>query len=133
MRYFSASVVMATMVACNSTEVAKFDNFKYEGYDDVYTDVNRDSAYCNPILSGYYPDPSICQKGDTYYIVNSSFTHFPSMPIFKSTDLIHWEQIGYVIDDPATLSYDGLQVSEGIFAPTIRYNPHNDTFYVITT
>lgn len=133
MRYLSASVVMATMVACNSTEVAKFDNFKYEGYDDVYTDVNRDSAYCNPILSGYYPDPSICQKGDTYYIVNSSFTHFPSMPIFKSTDLIHWEQIGYVIDDPATLSYDGLQVSEGIFAPTIRYNPHNDTFYVITT
>lgn len=25
----------------------------------------------NPILSGFYPDPSICRAGDDYYIVNS--------------------------------------------------------------
>ena len=27
----------------------------------------------NPILSGFYPDPSICRAGEDYYIVNSSF------------------------------------------------------------
>lgn len=119
--------------ACQKGDVAKFDNFLYEGNDDCYSVVDNDSLFCNPILSGYYPDPSICKKGDTYYIVNSSFSHFPSMPIFKSTDLVNWEQIGYVIDNPTQLSFDSLQVSQGIFAPTIRYNPYNDTFYVITT
>ena len=32
----------------------------------------------NPILSGFYPDPSICRAGDDYYIVNSSFVYFRS-------------------------------------------------------
>lgn len=47
----------------------------------------------NPILSGFYPDPSICRAGDDYYIVNSSFVYAPGVPIFHSRDLAHWEQI----------------------------------------
>ena len=35
----------------------------------------------NPILSGFYPDPSICRAGDDYYIVNSSFVYAPGVPI----------------------------------------------------
>ena len=31
----------------------------------------------NPILMGFYPDPSICRKGEDYYIVNSSFVYAP--------------------------------------------------------
>ncbi|HEX3021857.1 MAG TPA: family 43 glycosylhydrolase, partial [Lachnospiraceae bacterium] len=27
----------------------------------------------NPILSGFYPDPSICRVGEDFYLVNSSF------------------------------------------------------------
>ena len=27
----------------------------------------------NPILPGFYPDPSICRVGNDYYLVNSSF------------------------------------------------------------
>jgi alpha-N-arabinofuranosidase len=132
-KYLPFCASLALLSACQKNNVATFDNFVYEGNDDVYVGVNADSAFCNPILAGYYPDPSICKKGDTYYIVNSSFSHFPSIPIFKSTDLVNWEQLGYVINDVNALSFDSLQVSEGIFAPTIRYNPHNDTFYVITT
>ena len=41
----------------------------------------------NPILSGFYPDPSICRAGDDYYIVNSSFVYAPGVPIFHSRDL----------------------------------------------
>ena len=44
----------------------------------------------NPILMGFYPDPSICRKGEDYYIVNSSFVYAPGVPIFHSRDLAHW-------------------------------------------
>ena len=47
----------------------------------------------NPILSGFYPDPSICRVGNDFYIVNSSFVYAPGVPIFHSRDLAHWEQI----------------------------------------
>lgn len=86
----------------------------------------------NPILSGFYPDPSICRVGDTYYMVNSSFEWWPGVPVHRSKDLVNWEKIGYCINRPEQINYqDGLKNSNGIFAPTIRY--HNGTFYMITT
>ena len=30
----------------------------------------------NPILPGFYPDPSICEAGGYYYLVCSSFSYF---------------------------------------------------------
>lgn len=85
----------------------------------------------NPILPGFYPDPSICRVGEDYYLINSSFTFFPGIPIFKSKDLVNWNQIGHVLDRPSQLNLDGAAYTGGIFAPTIRY--HKETFYVITT
>ena len=38
----------------------------------------------NPILKGFYPDPSICRVDDNYYLVNSTFSYFPGVPIFRS-------------------------------------------------
>lgn len=29
--------------------------------------------YNNPVIKGFYPDPSVCKVGDTYYLVCSSF------------------------------------------------------------
>ncbi|TYA71753.1 glycoside hydrolase family 43 protein [Seonamhaeicola marinus] len=89
-------------------------------------------TFNNPILSGFYPDPSICRVGDTYYMVNSSFEWYPGLPIHKSKDLVNWEKIGHGLHRPDQIVYeDGLRDSNGIFAPTIRYN--NGTFYIITT
>lgn len=88
-------------------------------------------AVSNPLLAGFYPDPSICRVGDDYYLVNSTFSYFPGVPIFHSTDLIHWEQIGNILDRPEQLPLDGAGHSAGIFAPTLRY--HDGTFYMITT
>lgn len=85
----------------------------------------------NPILSGCYPDPSCCRVGDDYYLVTSSFAYFPGIPIFHSKDLVHWQQLGHVLDRPSQLNLDGAGQSDGIFAATIRY--HRGTFYVITT
>lgn len=85
----------------------------------------------NPILSGYYPDPSICQVEDDYYLVNSTFCHFPGIPVFHSKDLVDWELIGHVLDRPEQFNTDGLEISRGVFAPAISYN--NGTFYVVNT
>ncbi len=85
----------------------------------------------NPILSGFYPDPSICAVGDDYYLVTSTFAYFPGVPVFHSRDLANWEQLGHVLDRRSQLPLAGCGHSEGIFAPTIRY--HEGTFYMITT
>ncbi len=85
----------------------------------------------NPILPGFYPDPSICRVGADYYLVNSSFSYFPGVPIFQSTDLAHWTQIGHVLDRPSQLNLTDQWMSGGIYAPSIRF--HDDTFYLITT
>ncbi len=85
----------------------------------------------NPILAGFYPDPSICRAGDDYYIVNSSFAYFPGLPIFHSKDLVNWKQIGYALDRPEQLDLDKARISGGLYAPAITY--HDGTFYIVCT
>ncbi len=93
--------------------------------------IARSQSFRNPILAGYYPDPSICRAGDDYYIVNSSFAYYPGLPLFHSKDLLNWEQIGYAMNRPQQLNLDSAGVSRGLFAPAISY--HNGTFYIVCT
>ena len=111
-----------------------FKDFTYTGKDAVYENnpLEKDEFY-TPILQGCYPDPSICRKGNDYYLVCSSFAINPGVPIFHSTDLVNWKQIGHVLDRSSQLKVEDTGISAGIYAPTIRYNPNNDTFYMITT
>lgn len=88
-------------------------------------------TFRNPIIPGFYPDPSICRVGEDYYLVTSSFEYFPGLPLFHSRDLVHWQQIGHVLDRPSQLDLDGVRPSGGLYAPTIRYS--DGTFYVINT
>ena len=85
----------------------------------------------NPIMPGFYPDPSICAVGEDFYLCNSTFAYFPGLPVMHSKDLVHWEQIGNVMNRHSQLPLDGADHSQGLFAPTIRYN--NGKFYVICT
>lgn len=89
------------------------------------------SELVNPLLPGFYPDPSICRVGDDFYMVTSSFSYFPGVPVFHSRDLRHWEQLGHVLDRPSQLPLDWGYISGGIYAPTIRH--HDGVFYMITT
>lgn len=88
-------------------------------------------TYTNPILAGFYPDPTICKAGDDYYIVNSSFAYFPGLPIFHSKDLVSWKQIGNAMDRPEQLPLIGAGVSRGLFAPAMSF--YKDTFYIVCT
>ena len=111
-----------------------FSNFVYAGNDKVYNDNPlKENEFYTPILQGCYPDPAITRKGDDYFMVCSSFAMFPGVPIFHSKDLVNWKQIGHVLDRKSQLKVHDAGIAFGIFAPAIKYNPYNDTFYMITT
>lgn len=88
-------------------------------------------TFQNPILSGFNPDPSICRVGNDYYLVTSSMTWFPGLPVYHSKDLVNWKIIGHALDRPEMMNMNGLDDNNGIWAPTIRY--HDGLFYIITT
>jgi alpha-N-arabinofuranosidase len=119
----------------NKNSTAYFDSFTYRGNDDFYKNnpLPAKDYFYNPILPGWYSDPSICKNGEDYFLVTSTFSYFPGVPIFHSKDLVNWKQIGHVLDRPEQLKLDEQKVSEGIFAPAMSYNPHNKTYYMITT
>jgi len=128
-------MVAAGFVAVGAmAQTATFKYFSYEGNDTRFDKaIDNANEYFNPVMAGFYPDPSICRKGDTYYLVNSSFSFFPGVPIFESKDLVNWKQIGNVLDRESQLPLYNQGVSGGIFAPAISYNEKNKTFYMITT
>jgi xylan 1,4-beta-xylosidase len=119
--------MLMTLLAAAS--VATFDWFEYRGDDRLPRPAARE--YANPILQGFYPDPSITRVGDDYYLVNSTFTWFPGIPVFHSRDLVNWTQIGNAIDRPGQLDFKNLGLSRGVFAPDI--SSHDGTFYILNT
>lgn len=88
-------------------------------------------TYNNPVLKGFYPDPSVCCANGKFYMVCSSFQYFPGVPLFESDNLVNWKQIGHVLTRKSQVELDGINSSGGVFAPTIRCN--NGRFYMVTT
>lgn len=87
--------------------------------------------YTNPVLPGFYPDPSVIRVGEDFYLVTSTFEYYPGVPIFHSKNLIDWKQIGHVLHTESQVNLLSRNSSEGIYAPVIRY--HEGVFYMITT
>lgn len=146
--FVSACAIGLSTASCNSAKenkeipaigksVALFDHFSYIGQDDIYTSnpLPEENCFYNPVLPGWYSDPSVCanDQGD-YFLVTSSFSYFPGVPLFHSRDLVNWKQVGHVLSRPSQLvNLAGQGISGGIFAPAIEYNPHNKTYYMVTT
>ncbi|MEI4271222.1 family 43 glycosylhydrolase [Klenkia sp. LSe6-5] len=84
-----------------------------------------------PVVPGFHPDPSICRVGDTYWMVHSSFEYAPGVPLYRSTDLVSWEQVGHVLARPDQLDVSAAPGSGGITACTIRHSAGR--FWMITT
>jgi alpha-N-arabinofuranosidase len=82
----------------------------------------KKTTFLNPILKGFYPDPSICKVNDEFYMINSSFASFAGIAIFKSSNLLNWKQIGNALNRPEQLNLEGFEVSRGVFAPAITHN-----------
>lgn len=88
-------------------------------------------TYLNPIISGYAPDPSLTRVGADYYLVTSSFTNFPGLPVYHSRDLTTWTQIGNAVSHSTDFDFAGIKVSGGMMAPDISY--HDGLFYILCT
>lgn len=116
--------------ASTSSREARFDWVEYRGSNPVNASLSAPpDTYRNPILAGFYPDPSILRVGSDYYLVNSSFGYFPGLPVFHSRDLVHWTQIGNALSRPEQIKLMGGNVSQGLYAPALRFN--QGTFYII--
>ena len=138
-RLFAAAVLAFYAVTGHATppptptpvEAVRFDWFEYTGRDALFAEPVSAGNYRNPILAGFYPDPAICRVGADYYLINSTFSYFPGIPIFHSRDLVHWTQIGHVIDRPSQMDFTGKRITRSLFAPTISH--HDGVFYVVCT
>lgn len=135
----SASAQKRTRPQTKATEtgMAKFEFFEYTGQDYYYEQVPLTGAsqFYNPILPGWFSDPSICRVGDDYWLCTSTFGYYPGVPLYHSRDLVSWELVGNILNRPSQLPYlKGQSIDKGgIYAPAIRYNPSNQTYYMITT
>jgi len=112
-----------------ATNLARFDWVEYHGVEPGPAPAAGE--YRNPILGGFYPDPSVVRVGGDFYLVNSTFSWFPGIPVWHSRDLVHWRQIGNAISRPGQLDFTGLGMSRGVFAPAISH--HDGRFYIVNT
>jgi hypothetical protein len=88
-------------------------------------------AETNPIVAGFYPDPTICRVGGDYYLAHSSFEYFPGAPLFHSRDLVTWTQVGHILDRRSQFRRGDARPSNGIYGSTLRH--HDDRFWFATT
>lgn len=89
------------------------------------------NSWSNPIVSGFNPDPSVVRVDGVYYLVNSTFEYLPGLPLYRSTDLVEWTQIGNVVTRPGQVGIATVPTPGGVWAPTIRHR--DGVFYVIVT
>ncbi|WP_347880760.1 family 43 glycosylhydrolase [Paenibacillus sp. F411] len=86
--------------------------------------------YMNPIIAGDYPDPSIVRVDQDYYMTHSSFQYAPGLLIWHSRNLVHWEPVGYALQEylgdvwaPDFIEHHGM---------FYIYFPANGTNWVVT-
>ena len=90
---FVSIVILMLMFSCSSMnpkDAALFYSFSYEGHDDFYMEnpLPGDDYVYNPMIPGWYSDPSICTNGDgDYFLVTSTFAYYPGVPIFHSREI----------------------------------------------
>ncbi|KFI59609.1 glycoside hydrolase family 43 protein [Bifidobacterium gallicum] len=75
----------------------------------------------NPVLPGFYADPSIVRVNDTYIIANSTFEWWPGVTLHASTDMVHWKPLPSPLNRVSLLDMKGNPPSGGIWAPDLSY------------
>ncbi len=84
--------------------------------------------YRNPILQADYSDPDVIRVGEDFYMISSSFTYLPGIPVLHSRDMVHWELLGYAVSHIPFERYRRPVHKCGTWAPSLRY--HQGLFYV---
>ncbi|MDR2914541.1 MAG: glycoside hydrolase 43 family protein [Tannerella sp.] len=89
---------------------------------------NGDGTYTNPIIYADYSDPDVIRVGDDYWMIASSFTCMPGIPLLHSYDLVNWEIVNHICDKLPLQKYNHPVHGQGSWAPSIRH--HEGMFYV---
>ncbi len=88
-----------------------------------------DGTYRNPVLFADYSDPDVVRVGDDYWLVASSFSHVPGLPVLHSHDLVNWKIVNHAL--PRLVPADHFAVPRhggGVWAPAIRH--HAGRFWI---
>ncbi|MBC7890071.1 MAG: family 43 glycosylhydrolase [Ferruginibacter sp.] len=75
-------------------------------------------TYVNPVLPGDHPDPTLLKVENDFYHCGSSFHFTPYLPVYHSTDLVHWEIISRVVA-PSKAAFVTDRPSAGIWQGAI--------------
>jgi xylan 1,4-beta-xylosidase len=129
--FCAASLVLGAQGPASPTQAPPAGGGMRGNAFSAVVDPKEPTTYTNPVIPGFFSDPSVCRVGDDYYLVNSTFEYFPGVPVFHSKDLVNWELIGYSIHRPDQLKKAGNVLQPNIFATTIRHR--DGVFYMITT
>lgn len=95
--------------------------------NERYISMNDKKMYTNPILYADYSDPDVIRVGEDYYMIASSFTYLPGVPLLHSRDLVHWEIINHCVKKLPFGKYDRPSHGSGTWAPSLRF--HEGVFY----
>lgn len=88
----------------------------------------KNGSYRNPILYADYSDPDAVRVGEDYFMIASSFSNAPAIPLLHSKDLVNWKVVNYILDRVPEFRYRNPIHGCGVWAPSIRY--HEGLFYV---
>ena len=83
------------------------------------------ATYRNPVIPGDIPDPTVIRVGNMYYAAGTTSDFAPNYPLYESTDLVNWKQIGSVFKELPSWA------SDSFWAPELYYK--DGTFFVYYT
>ncbi|MDO5522978.1 MAG: family 43 glycosylhydrolase [Bacteroidia bacterium] len=81
--------------------------------------------YQNPVITSDMADPTVIKIGNTFYATGTSSEWAPFYPMFSSTDLVNWTQIGHVFNKKPGWT------SHSFWAPELYY--HNNKIFCYYT
>lgn len=87
-----------------------------------------DGTFRNPVIHADYSDPDVIRQDDDYWMVASSFTCTPGLPILHSRDLVNWTLVNHAIKNVPHPRYRDVQPGCGVWAPAIRF--HGNLFWI---
>jgi len=84
--------------------------------------------YRNPVIWADYSDPDVLRAGESFYLVASSFSNFPGLPILRSYDLVNWQLVGHAAVHYPDSALMKPAHGNAIWAPSIRF--HDGIYYI---
>jgi len=84
-------------------------------------------TFTNPVIPGDHPDPTVMRDGGLFYASATSDSWAPIFPIFRSSDLVNWTQVGAVLPRAPAWATGSFWAPE-----LVRWNGRVFAFYSAT-